>query len=252
MRFKYYRHATFLLTIDSTQILVDPMYMKKGHLPPIPSTLYLRKNPLEDFPEPFPKLTEKDILLITHHHFDHFDKRAALEISKNIPVISPHNGAKRLHKIGFKNTSPMLPGQESVLRDFCFHALPVKHSKRFEKLLYKPGLGYVIQHSGRNIYISGDTILFEELMDRLKEYPLNMAILYGGGARIPVLGRHTLSHREILSMILDLCPRQSAVIHLNALNHCREDRSTLQKLLDNSPSDSKVILPLPGEEYTWD
>lgn len=252
MRFKYYRHATFLLSINNTRILVDPMYMKKGHLPPIPSTFYLHTNPLEDFPGPFPKLTKRDILLVTHHHFDHFDKRAALEIPKDISVVSPLNGAKRLLKLGFENTFPMLPGQESALNGLCFHALPVKHSQRFEKLLYKPGLGYVIQHSGRMTYISGDTILFQELVDRLKVYSLDMAIFYGGGARIPVLGRHTLSHREILSMIQDLRPRQSAIVHLNSLNHCREDRSALQKLLDSSPSNSKVILPLPGEEYTWD
>lgn len=252
MRFKYYRHATFLLTINNTRILVDPMYMKKGHLPPIPSTLYLHKNPLEDFPGPFPRLSEKDILLITHHHFDHFDKRAALEIPKDVPVVSPLNGVKRLHKIGFQNSAPMLPGQESVIGDICFHAMPVKHSQRFNKLLYKPGLGYVLRHFGRNIYISGDTILFEELMARLKEFPPDMAVFYGGGARIPVLGRHTLSHREILSMIQDLCPRRSAVIHLNGLNHCREDRASLSKLLDSSPSDSKVILPLPGEEFRLD
>jgi hypothetical protein len=90
------------------------------------------------------------------------------------------------------------------------------------------------------------------LIKHLREFSLDLAIFYGGGARIPILGRHTLSHKEILSIIQELDPQKSVVIHLNSLNHCKENRSKLRDLIDNSPIPPKVSLPSPGEEYIFD
>ena len=252
MRLKYYRHATFLLKIDNSRILVDPMYMKKGCIPPVPSTPRLQRNPLENFPEKYPKMSAEDVLLITHHHFDHFDSVAAKKLSKQLSIVTPANGFKRLRRKGFRKIIPMHPGQELDIKGFKIHAVPVKHTQRLQGMLYKPGLGYLIQYSKGTIYISGDTILFKELPDCLNKFRLDLAIFYGGAARIPLLGRHTLSAEEILSLIKDINPRNSAIIHLNALNHCTESCLDVRKWLDSADLSAKVILPLPGEECVFD
>ncbi len=228
------------------------MFMRKGSIPPIPSTLNLRKNPLEDFIEKPPKITDSDVLMITHHHFDHFDRKAAKEVSKQTLIVSPVNGYKRLLRMGFKRIVPMSPGQDVAIKDFSVHAVPVKHSQRLDKMLYKPGLGYLLQFTKGSIYISGDTILFKDLLDCLKKFHIDLAIFYGGGARIPILGRHTLSSEEIVSMIMSLKPGIAMIVHLNSLNHCIEDRIAVMKRIEAANLPSEVILPLPGQEYTFE
>lgn len=228
------------------------MYMRKGRIPPVPSTSNLHKNPLEHFPEEYPKMADGDIFLITHHHFDHFDSVAARMLSKQLFIVTPANGFKRLQRMGFLNITPMYPDQKCDVKGFKIHAVPVKHTQRLERFLYKPGLGYIIQSSKGIIYISGDTVLFKELSNYLKKYRVDLAFFYGGAARIPLLGRHTLSAEEIVSLIKHLNPQTSVIIHLDALNHCRESRNDVMNWISATNLSSKVILPLPGEEHVFD
>lgn len=251
MKLKFYRHATFLLTIQDTRILVDPMYKKKGSLPPIPSTLDLRRNPLEEFPGALPELSDSDIVLITHHHFDHFDRTAAGALPKRVAVVTPENGIKRLKKEGFQNIVAMRARQRVEIRGLTILATPVKHAERLGGLLYKPGLGYLIQGCRETTFVSGDTTYFEELVTCLQPYPIDVAILFGGGARLPVLGRHTLSHREVLFLAEQLGPRHCVVVHLDSLNHCPESRQELRRAAVKSSLRSSVITPLPGEQYSF-
>lgn len=198
MRLKFYRHATFMLTIDDRRLLVDPMYMKKGSLPPIPSTSNLLRNPLEDFPEAYPELADSDLVLITHHHFDHFDRLAARLLPSRVTIVTPENGAGRLRRMGFQSIVPMRPHRRLELHGLEILATPVKHTQRFGGLLHKRGLSYLMRTSRGNIFVSGDTTYFAELVACLQAHEIDLAILYGGGARIPILGRHTLSHEEVL------------------------------------------------------
>jgi L-ascorbate metabolism protein UlaG (beta-lactamase superfamily) len=251
VKLKYYRHATFILTINNVRILVDPMYMQKGTLPPIPSTFNLHWNPLEKFPEEYPKMTDEDILLITHHHFDHFDKIAAQNLPKSITVISPVNGQRKLRRLGFQNIYPVNSGHELTVHGLGISATPAKDTQYFSKMLCKPGVGYLIQYLSKTIYISGDTVYFGKLISTLKNTFLDMAILYGGGAKIPIVGRHTFSHKEVLLITEKLNPQNVVVVHLDSLNHCKENRNDLKKLVGTLKLQSKLVLPLPGEEHVF-
>jgi L-ascorbate metabolism protein UlaG (beta-lactamase superfamily) len=248
-KFGFYRHATALISLGDIRLLIDPMYGKEGRLPPVPSVFDFRWNPIKAFPAPFPELREGDIVLITHHHFDHFDRAATVEIDKERPIVSPENGAKRLTRLGFKNIYPLRGGQNITIGAIEIDALPVKHAERCQKLLYKPGLGYLIRREGKTVYISGDTVLFDRLLDRLKGVEINLAVLYGGGARIPLLGRHTFSHEELFDFAKMIQPDRTLVIHLDCLNHCSQTGHHLHKMLKRRSENIAMQIPEPGHEY---
>jgi L-ascorbate metabolism protein UlaG (beta-lactamase superfamily) len=252
MNFVFYRHATFVLRLGEFRLLVDPMYMSKGTALPVPSTLHLERNPLEDTPRPWPAIGRSDLLLITHHHFDHFDRQAARALPKDLIVITPANGEARLRRLGFSQIRPLRPGQGFEVGNLQIRALPVKHAQRLGPLLYKPGVGYLIGLDTASIYISGDTVFFDGILERLSHVHLGLAVFYGGGAKIPVLGRHTLSHREVLYLFDRLRPDKAVVIHLDSLNHCLEKRSELRRMIETAHLSDRILLPLPGEEVVFE
>lgn len=252
MKLKYYRHATFLMDWGAFRLLVDPMYQKKSRYPPVPSPLRLRWNPLTGFPEEYPTMSEEDVVLITHHHFDHFDSLAAQKLPKNLTVITPENGKKRLRRKNFQNIIPLGPDQTCEVHGIKVQALPVKHAQRLERLLYKPGVGYLLHSASGTIYVSGDTILFSRLCEVLNRQAIDLAILYGGAARIPILGRHTLSAVEIVTLVQNIRPNMALILHLESLNHCTENRRYVQQQIKAAQLSEIVGLPLPGEEYLFD
>lgn len=72
---QHIRHATSILTINSKRILVDPMLSEVGELSPVPLTRNYRRNPLTPLPVPLHLFEDVDAILLTHRHFDHWDKR---------------------------------------------------------------------------------------------------------------------------------------------------------------------------------
>ena len=249
---KFYRHATMLLSYGQVRLLIDPMYQRQGRLPPIPSVRPFKWNPLLPFPGDYPVLSSRDILLITHHHFDHFDRTAAGTLPKDVSVVTPSNGAARLAGMGFNNLLPLSAGETAAVNGVRITAVPTKHAERMPGALYKPGVGYLIGLNSKiNVYISGDTVLFVDLIDVLATTSIEVAILYGGGARIPLFGRHTLSHHEVLSFVRQLHPSRTVVVHLDCLNHCPETRDQLLRIIEVSGLDSPILLPLPGQELLF-
>jgi L-ascorbate metabolism protein UlaG (beta-lactamase superfamily) len=151
--------------------------------------------------------------------------------------------------LGFNNVHPLRPLEQVTIGEVEVESIPVKHTERLGKLLYKPGLGYLVRAHGKTVYISGDTILFDQLSDCLKDTKVDLAVLYGGGARIPVLGRHTLSHREVIAIVRDVSPGLALVVHLDCLNHCAETGERLSEVLKNESSDLPIRIAEPGCEY---
>ncbi|WP_299266818.1 MBL fold metallo-hydrolase [Halorientalis sp.] len=67
------RHATLLLEVDDTTVLVDAMLSESGDVPPIPNSPNDRENPLVE-PVELPDVAlNYDAVLVTHRRRDHFD-----------------------------------------------------------------------------------------------------------------------------------------------------------------------------------
>ncbi|OGC93661.1 MAG: hypothetical protein A2W25_06060 [candidate division Zixibacteria bacterium RBG_16_53_22] len=251
MKLKFYRHATFEMFLGPNKVLVDPMFMPGRSFWPSPWTGDFRRNPLINFPSRAPE-SGNEAVLITHHHFDHFDRQAAKLLQKEVHIISPRNGTGRLQRMGFRNVNGIAPGQQLTVNDILITAIPVKHAERFDPLLYKKGVGYIVERGSDRIYISGDTILFDELPRLLERFRISLAILYGGAATLPFWGRHTLSFAEIRRLLEYLRPANAVIMHLDTLTHCREDRKRYLIEYKELSDQGGLILPVPGEEFVFE
>jgi L-ascorbate metabolism protein UlaG (beta-lactamase superfamily) len=248
---KFIRHATCWFTYGEKNVILDPFFMPVGSVPPIPGVESKERNPLKPLPLNPESLPPMDLILVTHPHFDHFDKFAANVLSKKARLIIPPAGKKKARRFGFKNLDVIQPNETKQWENLKISAVSTRPAERFPRWLSGNGVGYIIENSiakkNKTIYISGDTILFEGLLRELEKYRIDCAILYGGGARLPIFGRHTFSNAEIISLVNRLKPEQTFVVHQETLNHCVEPAMQLINLIQATNVRTHLRPLIPGE-----
>lgn len=128
----------------------------------------------------------KNISIVTssHNHTDHLDAETLVPVLKNNPgikfIIPEANRefiADRL-KIDSAFAFGLNEGQSKRVDEFTFHGLPAKHNE-----LEKDAngncrfMGYVISFGNYNIYHSGDTLWFDEMIGLLQPFGVDVALL---------------------------------------------------------------------------
>ena len=129
-------------------------------------------------------LTGISIVTSSHNHTDHLDAESLVPVIKNNPgihfIIPEANRAFVAERIKCDKNFPtgLSDGNELIIDDFRFYGVPAKHNEieRDEKGNCK-FMGYIIQFGGWSIYHSGDTLWFDEMVDLLKPYHVDAALL---------------------------------------------------------------------------
>ena len=145
-RLVYVGHATVLIQLDGVRLLTDPVLRR--------SVWHLRRRvPLDTAP-----LAKVDAALVSHVHYDHFDRRSLRMLGTSVTVIVPV-GSRRLVR-GFADVREVDAGDEVRIGDVTIRATPAEHPSERLLLRSAPSVGYLISGS-RRIYFAGDTDLFE-------------------------------------------------------------------------------------------
>lgn len=161
-------HCTFLIIIDGIAILTDPIWSRRCSPVPVfgPKRKHRPPIALKDLPP-------IDIVLISHNHYDHLDKKTVLKLHKRYPHIQwvvPEGVKKWFSKKRIQNTIELswwestgldLPKQEPEIK---VTAVPCQHfSGRglfdLDKSLW---CGYVLdikrpEKEDKRLYFVGDT-----------------------------------------------------------------------------------------------
>ncbi len=76
MKFQQIRSATSIVTFGGKRFLIDPMLAEQGAYPEVPFTTSTGCNPDCPLPCSVGSLFAVDACIVTHLHYDHFDKEA--------------------------------------------------------------------------------------------------------------------------------------------------------------------------------
>lgn len=259
MKIYHLRNATFVIQTKENYILVDPMLGKAGSLPPFARFKHKSKsNPLLELPH-----NSADILakvthcLITHSqkwgielltHSDHLDQAGKLFLQKNnTPVTSLKNDASylRKHKINiiteleYWKTVDYLGGEIT--------AVPARHGHGFIHHIMVNGSGLFLNLPDEpSIYISGDTVLTDEVKKALEQFKPDITVVAAGNASLDIGSDILMPIEEILEFV-KRSPAKVIANHLEALNHCPVTREQLKNELIKNNLLEKVYIPDDGE-----
>lgn len=113
------------------------------------------------------------------------------------------------------------------------------------------GVGFFLQLPNEpSIYISGDTVLTDDVKHVLNDMKQDITVVAAGEAQMDVGKALLMSGNDTLTFIL-LSPSKVIANHLEALNHCPLERKNLRNTLTANGLTDKVFIPEDGETLTF-
>ncbi|MDC6351676.1 metal-dependent hydrolase [Zeaxanthinibacter sp. PT1] len=161
MKITFLGHASLLIHLNSTTILVDPFITGNDKA----------KDQIDI------KDLNPDFILLTHAHQDHILDAEAIAEQSGATIVSNYEIASHYEAKGFK-THPMNHGGNW---EFSFGSLKYVnaiHTSSFPDGTYggQPG-GFILSAEGKQVYIAGDTALSSDMKLIPLRFQLNLAIL---------------------------------------------------------------------------
>jgi len=260
MKIHHIRNATFVIHSKDNYILIDPMLSKKGELPPFSYIKHkLKKNPTVELSSNSQNILAKVThCLITHsqtfgikalQHTDHLDEKGENFLKeRNTPVTSIKKDENYLRKLGLNMMGSLNFWERTDFLDGHITAIPATHGHGWIHKLMANGAGYIIELQDEpSIFISGDTVLTEDVKKAIKQFQPDITVVAAGNASIDVGNDLLMDIDEIIEFI-KLSPKKVIANHMEALNHCPITRNDLKNQLEKHDLLHKVYIPLDGEK----
>ena len=247
---QHIRHATSIINMNGKRILIDPMLSDEKKLSPVPFTRNFRRNPLTPLPVSIQLFKDMDGVLLTHRHFDHWDKKAISILNKSMPIFCQQEDLKSLQSSGFNNTIPI---SDSVdWEGINIKRIKGQHESGLTRKLLGPVSGYILNttHEG-SIYIVGDCILTPSIEKVLRDHAPSITIINTGEAEMIWGSVITMTRNDIIR-IAELPNSKILAVHLDTINHCKLSRNQLINFLKEHEFDNSILIPKDGELIYFD
>jgi len=249
--------ATVILRYAGFTILTDPNFLHSGDHVHLCYGLTSRRltDPALDIEELLPL----DLCLLSHLHGDHFDRIAERKLDKHLPIITTRHAAASLKRKGFKATRGLGTWDTITIRKggatLRLTSMPGTHAPGPLALLLPPVMGSLLEFEtaeGKRtlrLYISGDTLIHEDLKEIPRRFPdIDIALLHLGGTR--VLGLLvTMDAEQGVEAIKMIRPHTTIPIHYNDYTVFKSPLRDFQKAARAAGLERKIVYLSHGESY---
>lgn len=188
-------HASFLIQTDKVNILVDPNWANW--------MMVIRR--LRHAGLALHHLPNIDLVLITHAHFDHLDRRSLRKIASRQTILVPSGVANLVHDLGFERVHEMNWWDSTRLRGIDITFTPAKHWGARKVVDRHRGYGgYMLQLGDRRVYNCGDSSYFEGFKEIGKRFEPDISLLPIGAYNTPSCRDHHMSPEQALAAFHEL------------------------------------------------
>jgi len=226
-------HSTVLIEVAGTRILTDPYFGLHGN------PAYARPRPPARTRE---ELSNVDLVLVSHNHFDHVDRRFLRALPQSVPVLAPAASAWMTRLKGGRNVTGLKPWERRAFAAVSITAVPARHVTFT--------VGYIVEAESKHVYFAGDTYL-AGFMERIgREFRPDVALIPVTTFRIPM----TMGETQAVEAVRRLAPDVVIPIHLGI-----KPRSPLMRTSDTPEGfreraqqaglSAKIVLLQEGESW---
>lgn len=233
MRITMIGHSTVLIEAAQRRILTDPYFGTWGN------PAYRRIAP------PFKtrgELKGVDLVLISHNHWDHTDRRFLRSLAGDVPVLAPRASAWLTRMKGAHNVLGLGKWERKDFGAISITAVPASHVAITR--------GFIVAAEGRNVYFAGDTYLGDFMKDIGEKYAVDVALLPVATFRIPM----TMGEKSAVRAVEVLRPRTVIPIHLgivprSPLLRTSESAEGFAERVRNAGLEAKVEILHEGDSW---
>jgi L-ascorbate metabolism protein UlaG (beta-lactamase superfamily) len=248
LKFTYIGGPTALLELGGMRFLTDPTFDPAGtEYPTAAYTLRKTAGPAIG-PESLGRI---DAVLLSHdHHFDNLD-HAGRSLLKNAgTVLTTQDGAERLGgtAVGLAHWQSVdLPTPDG--RVLTVTGTPARHGPAGGDR--GPVIGFVLalaESPKSAIYISGDTVWYEEVAEVSQRFSVQVAILFMGAARVAAAGPShlTFTANEGVEAARAFADAVIVPLHYEGWEHFSESRKDIQDAFAAAGLESRLRWMEPG------
>lgn len=226
----YIGGPTVLLEFGGVRLLTDPTFDPAGGAYRTgPVTLRKLQGPAI----PAASLGRFDYVFLSHdHHSDNLDHAGRALLANATSVFTTTEGAQRLggNSVGLKDwqSADLSSANGRTLR---IVATPGRHGP--EGLSRGAVIGFALPFTDspeRVVYISGDTVWYPGVQEVARRFPIQVAILHLGAARVPEVGPYhlTMTSAEGAEAARAFPTAQIVPVHFEDWAHFSEGRDAIE------------------------
>jgi L-ascorbate metabolism protein UlaG (beta-lactamase superfamily) len=246
MAMTYIGGPTLLLELGGLRLMTDPTFDRAG-------TRYDRLHKLIGPAIRADRVGAVDAVLLSHdQHPDNLDTSGRSFLSQCGTVLTTTTGAQRLGG----NAKGLAPWETTQLNrpdggTIQITATPARHGPPGCESYMGDVTGFVISWSEQPrsaIYISGDTVFYEEFTEIAERFSIGIAILHFGDAHVDGRSAHrlTMNAEEGIKAAQTLRPHTMIPVHYEGWAHFKESKSEAQRIFTKSTLRCRVLWLDPG------
>jgi L-ascorbate metabolism protein UlaG (beta-lactamase superfamily) len=186
-------HSTVLIEMGGIRILTDPFFGRHGN------PAYRRIAPPAASRE---EMAGADLVLLSHDHWDHFDRRYFQMLPASVPVVVPAAARGWMRLRGVRRAVGVRSWDSLQHRGITVWGVPAHHMA--------VSCGFVIEHGRQRVYFAGDTFAGEFHKKIARELAPAVALLPVTTFRLPM----TMGEDEAVRAVRDLQSQVVIPIHL--------------------------------------
>lgn len=252
-------NATVLIRYCGFTILTDPNFIHVHEQVSIGYGLHATR--LTEPAMEIGDLPGLDLIVLSHFHGDHFDQVAESELDKSLPIVTTGEAAKELEARHFRKTYPLRTWTSLGIRkgNACLRvtSMPGRHGPPLSDFLLPEVMGSLLEFESPpdktlfRIYITGDTLVIDELKEIPRRFPsINLALLHLGGTK--VLGvMVTMDGKQGVEALRIVEPQQAIPIHYDDYDVFKSPLSEFQREIVLAGLEQRVRYLERGHEYTF-
>ncbi len=206
-------HSTFLLQIDGTHILTDPVFSDRASPVSWAGPRRYTKPALR-----IGELPPIDYVVISHNHYDHMDLASIATLGDSPTWFVPLGNSKLLRSVGVSNVIELDWWDSHDVGDWRFTATPVQHwsARGVHDQFRALWSGWAFTNGSTRVYFAGDTgynpVDFTDTGSKLGPFDLALIPIGAYSPRWFMKSMHA-NPEEAVQIHLDVRSRFSLAMH---------------------------------------